>query len=252
MTSSGQQRRKRAGSTCPSRLPGLLALVLMASCGSAPPPEPSDEVDAGPRCSQQGLLSFDPGSPVVRRILLPPAVQETSNSQQHVVERPCAEQEDDDQCAELAAQDARARYSDAEITTSVMFQRQLVRVRFKVAGQVTESVFADQAAALAHLRSLEADGQAIRLVSVTTVPDPESPRLAVARATVRGAVVRRAALRLELQLRPADGDSASALVRAQRQANRAAFAIHSWSPADDGSLRLELGCTMGPRGETGN
>lgn len=262
MTIGGQHGWWWAGSTRPSNLPGLLGLAqlalallvlaLAASCGSAPSPEPSDEVDGAPPCSQQGLLSFDPGSPVVRRILLPPAVQETSNSEQHVVERPCAEQEDDDQCAELAAQDARTRYPEAEVTASVMHQRQLVRVRFEVAGQLSESVFVDQASALAHLKSLEAEGRPVRLVSATTVPDTESPRLAVARATIRGSVVQRAALRLELQLRPADGDSASALIRAQRQAKRMAFAIHSWTRADDGSLRLELGCTMGPGGQTGH
>ncbi len=257
MNTGGHRGWRWAGATRPSHLPGLLGLALLglataASCGSAPSPEPWDELDGAPRCSQQGLLSFDPGSPVVRRILLPPAVQETSNSEQHVVERSCAEEEDDDQCAELAAGDARARYPEAEVTASVMHQRQLVRLRFEVAGQRSEAVFVDQAAALVHLESLEADGQPVRLLSATTVPDTESPRLAVARATIHGSVVQRAALRLELQLRPADGDSARALMRAQRQANRAAFAIHSWTRADDGSLRLELGCTMGPGGHRGS
>ena len=69
----------------------------------------------------------------------------------------------------------------------------------------------------------------------------------MARATVRGPVVQRAALRLELLLRPADGDSVGALMRAQREARRAGFAIHTWTPDDQGNLRIELGCTIGPR-----
>ncbi len=221
--------------------------LALGGCGPAPPPATApDPGEASTRCTQQALLSFDPGSAVDRRILLPPAVQETTSSEQHVVEHPCADHESDDQCGELAEGEAKARYPDAEVTSTVAHQRQLVRLRFEVAGKPVQAAFADQAAALAHLQALQADGKLVVVKSATTIPDNESPRLAVARATLRGPVVQRTVLRLELLLRPPDGDSIGAFKRAQVQANRAGLGIHSWSSDDQGHLRVELGCTMGP------
>lgn len=194
-------------------------------------------------CSEEALLSFDPGSLVAERRLLPVASQALGGSKQQIVEVRCRDGEADEDCAARSEARARDRFPTATIDTSVLHRRHLLHSRFKVDGVETRRDFADTQELASHLDSLRKAGKQVRLSSARFRPAPGSPRHALSRATLPGRVKHHKVLRLELRIQPSGGSSLSAMLRANKRIASHGWQLHSWQTEAGGSFRMEIGCT---------
>jgi hypothetical protein len=224
-------------------LAALLLVCALACNGGelATPAQPA--ATAAMPCDAARLAAFDPGCRVRERRLLAPMRQQLGAETIYVAAVPCADDEDDPTCQKRAEREVAASYPEARVLRSeVGVDRQEVKARYEVDGEMREGRFENLETVASQLAALADDGHRVLLLSTEPVAAPDARRNAVVASVRPGPERGRETLRAALVLEPSD-QPVRALIELQARAAQADFVLRSFTARDDGSVEVELGCS---------
>lgn len=187
-------------------------------------------------------MTFEPGSKVEERRVLPAMKQQLGGSDELLAEVPCDADESDGACRERAEAAVRAGYPRASaVKSTIAVAREQLRARYEVDGKLREETLDSVEALRERLQSLVDAGHRVALISGEPVAAPDAERHAVVHARGATSAARREVLRVALRLAPAE--PIVSLLSLQARAAEQGIQLGMVSPQPDGSIEVALSCS---------